>query len=150
VTEREEKVKDIITGILEKNGAYLVNLDLTLQGKRNFVRVLAQTVNGITMDEIVSLTRQINAEEKLDELFESGYHLEVSSPGLDAKLTEYRDFPRNVGRVLNVYHHLPDLDSPFRGKLTEVAEDRLILDRDGIQQIIHFKDIDYAKVEIKW
>lgn len=145
-----EKVATLVEPIVEQNGAYLIDAGATAQGNRNFVRIVVQNLAGITMDEIAQITRSVNASNALDELFPEGYHLEVSSPGVDYKLREYRDFPRNIGRTLRVYHRLSSFPSPFSGILREVTEERLILEVNGNLQNLSLSDLDYAKVAIKW
>ncbi|MDO9547531.1 MAG: ribosome maturation factor RimP [Candidatus Marinimicrobia bacterium] len=146
----KEKVKAVIEQIVEESGAYLVDFAVTLQGKRSFFKVVIQTLSGITLDEIASITKTINSNEVLDQLFNDGYHLEVSSPGIDSKLTEYRDFPRNIGRTLKIYHMSSSMKSPINGILVEVTEEKLVLDIKGVQKALQFSDLDYAKIEIKW
>lgn len=149
MTVVKENVKAIIERIVEENGAYLVDFAIATQGKRNFIKIVIQTLSGITLDEIASITKTINADEALDQLFE-GYHLEVTSPGVDSKLTEYRDFPRNIGRTLKIYHTSSSMKSPINGILIEVTEEKLVLDIKGIQKVLQYNELDYAKVEIKW
>ncbi|MBN2601736.1 MAG: hypothetical protein JXR87_07075 [Candidatus Marinimicrobia bacterium] len=149
MTVAKENVKLIIDRIVEENGAYLVDFAITTQGKHNFIKIVIQTLSGITLDEIAAITRAINADETLDLLIE-GYHLEVTSPGIDFKLTEYRDFPRNIGRTLKIFHTSSSMKSPVTGILREVTEEKLVLDIKGIQKVLQFNELDYAKVEIKW
>ncbi|HDP68328.1 MAG TPA: hypothetical protein ENN20_07485 [Candidatus Marinimicrobia bacterium] len=145
-----EKVATLVEPIVEQNGAYLIDAGATAQGNRKFVRIVVQNLAGITMDEIAQITRSVNVSNALDELFPEGYHLEVSSPGIDYKLREYRDFPRNIGRTLRMYHRLSALPSPFSGILREVTEEVLVLEVNGNLHNLPFSDLDYAKVEIKW
>lgn len=149
MTVAKENVKLIIDRIVEENGAYLVDFAITTQGKHNFIKIVIQTLSGITLDEIAAITRAINADETLDLLIE-GYHLEVTSPGIDFKLTEYRDFPRNIGRTLKIFHTSSSMKSPVTGILREVTEEKLVLDIKDIQKVLQFNELDYAKVEIKW
>ena len=149
MTVVKEKVKAIIDQVVEENGAYLVDFAVSSQGKRSFIKVIVQTLSGIKMDEITSITRAINSNEALDQLFD-GYNLEISSPGIDYKMTKYRDFPRNIGRKLKIYHKSSSMKSPIKGILVEVTEEQLVLDVKNIQKKLRFSELNYAKVEIKW
>jgi len=149
MTVVNEKVKAIIDRIVEENGAYLIDFAVSSQGKRSFIKVIVQTLSGITMDEITSITKAINTNEALAQLFD-GYNLEISSPGIDYKMTEYRDFSRNIGRKLKIYHKSSSMKSPINGILVEVTEEKLILDIKSVQKVLQFSELDYAKVEIKW
>jgi ribosome maturation factor RimP len=147
---RKAKIKNIITEIVEAAGAFLVDFSLNFQGKRIFMRVVVETLSGISLDEITAITHRINADARLDQLIDPGYQLEVTSPGIDQPLKEYRDFPRNIGRRLKVFHKIPEMESPLEGQLLEVSEDKLLLDRRGIRQEVRFCDLKYAKVVLKW
>ena len=146
----KENIKKIVTKVVEDCGAYLVGFSINLQGSRTFVKVVVESIDGITMDEITTVTKGINANEALDKLLSDGYQLEVSSPGIDYKLKEYRDFPRNVGKSLKVLHTNSTLKSPLKGELREINKDRLVLEIKGVLKEITFNELVYAKIVLKW
>lgn len=146
----KEKIAELIEPIVTDNGAYLIDVVTSSLGQRNFVKIILQSMPGITMDEITRITRAINSRNLLDELFPDGYHLEVSSPGIDYKLRDYRDFPRNIGRMLRVYHQSSSFPSPLSGVLREVTTECLTLEVGGTLRILPLGELDYAQVIIKW
>jgi len=148
--KRKAEIKKVITEIVEAAGAFLIDFNLSFFGKRTFMRVVVETLSGISLDEITAITRKINTNTQLDQLIEPRYQLEVTSPGIDYPLKEYRDFPRNVGRRLKVLHQNPEMESPLEGQLVEVSEDKLRLELHGVTQEIQFSDLKYAKVVLKW
>jgi ribosome maturation factor RimP len=148
--KRKAEIRKIIAEIVETADAFLVDFSLNFFGKRTFMRIVVETLSGISLDEITAITHKINAEARLDQLIDPGYQLEVTSPGVDYPLKEYRDFPRNVGRRLKVFHKNPEMESPLEGQLVEVSEDKLLLDLHGVTQEVQFSDLKYAKVVLKW
>ena len=148
--KRKAEIKKVIAEIVEAAGAFLVDFSLNFFGKRTFMRIVVETLSGISLDEIAAITRRINADTHLDQLIEPGYQLEVTSPGVDYPLKEYRDFPRNIGRRLKVFHQNPAMESPLEGQLVEVSADKLRLELPGVTQEIQFSDLKYAKVVLKW
>jgi len=148
--KRKAEIKKVIAEIVEAAGAFLVDFSLNFFGKRTFMRVVVETLSGISLDEITAITRKINADTYLDQLIEPGYQLEVTSPGVDYPLKEYRDFPRNIGRRLKVFHQNPTMESPLEGQLVEVSADKLRLELPGVTQEVQFSDLKYAKVVLKW
>lgn len=147
---RKAEIRSIIIEIVEAAGAFLVDFSLNFLGKRIFMRIVVETLSGISLAEITAITRRINADTRLDQLIAPGYQLEVTSPGIDYPLKEYRDFPRNIGRRLKVFHKNPEMESPLEGQMVEVSEDKLLLDLHGIPQEVQFSDLKYAKVVLKW
>ena len=146
----KENIKKIVTKVAEDCGAYLVGFSINLQGSRTLVKVVVESVDGITMEEITAITKALNANEALDQLLADGYQLEVTSPGIDHKLKEYRDFPRNVGRLLKVFHTNSTVKSPLKGELREINKDRLVLEIKGVLKEITFNELVYAKIVLKW
>jgi ribosome maturation factor RimP len=79
-----------------------------------------------------------------------GYQLEVTSPGAEHPLKEYRDFLRNLGRKIKVFHTSKAMKSPLKGDLIDVQEDKIVISINGVAQEIFFTELDYAKVVLKW
>ncbi len=144
------ETEKIVKKIIEDHCAYLIDFSITDRGRQRFLRAVVQSLKGITLDEIADITRSINNDEALDRLFPEGYQLEVSSPGIDQKLKDYRDFPRNLGRAMKIYHHSTAMKSPLTGTLVEISESQLVFEINGVQKRFSFDELDYAKVLVKW
>ncbi|MFH1213160.1 MAG: hypothetical protein V1681_03675 [Candidatus Neomarinimicrobiota bacterium] len=148
--KKKSAAKEIITRIVEGFGGYVVDFKVNLQGNRTFVKTLVATDQGITLDEIAEITRVVRDDSAFDELFNESLQLEISSPGIDFPLKNIRDFRRNIGREMNIFHHQENIKSPLKGKLTAVEENRLTV-MSGTDIIsLQIDTIDFAKVVIKW
>ena len=118
------------------------------------IKVVCDTESGITSTQLMDLSREITQSDIYDQDYSEIYQLEVSSPGIDAKLTEVRHFKKNLGRYVQVYHEMDGVKSPVEGKIISADSTRLVLEKksgkiiDNVQ--IPFKDIDYGKIIIKW
>jgi ribosome maturation factor RimP len=145
----QKEARKIIAEIVDKQAAYLVDVSFSERGRQRFLKVIVQSLTGITLDEIARITRDINNNETLDRLFPDGFQLEVSSPGIDQKLREYRDFPRNLGRMLQIYHHAERLESPLTGKLVEVTQSQLVVEVHSARHEFSFDELEYARVIVK-
>lgn len=108
-----------LAGPLQASGLVIEEVTVTPAGKRRVVRVLVDRDLGslglgaddatsrippMTLDEVADATRIIDAELDAADSGTDGpaYTLEVSSPGIGRKLTEFRHFRRNVGRLLKL------------------------------------------------
>jgi len=115
--------------------------------------VFIDTDEGVKFWQCQKLSRAIEAY--LDESLALGekYTLEVSSPGIKRPLKFKRQYPRNIGRKLEIT--LKDR-TKIKGKLTEVKEDLIIVEskgakkRDIIVNTINFDDIEKTKVMISF
>ena len=123
-----EKVREAIGGILEENGAELVEMTYQWRGSGMVLQLLVDTPQGIRLEECAHLNREIS--ETLDRLtlIEEPFLLEVASPGLDRPLTTEKDFERPRGRSIQLF-----LKSPlfyrleYEGILEELREGTLYL-----------------------
>ena len=77
---QESKVKELVNSRIKGSGLFLVDV---IAGKSNDIRVLVDSMEGVTVDECADLSRWLTGE--LDKV-EDNFSLEVSSPGLDAPL----------------------------------------------------------------
>jgi len=147
---KKSVAKEIVNKIVEEFGAYAVDVKVNQQGNRTFVKAWVTTDQGIALDRIAEISRAIRDDSAFNDIFPENFQLEVSSPGIDFPLKSGRDFRRNIGRAMNVFHHRDDLASPLKGKLEAVDEERLILDCANGSHILKLAEIDFAKVIIQW
>lgn len=66
------------------------------------LRVFIYAEAGVTLELCSDVSRVIGEQLEETELFEDGYTLEVSSPGLDRPLTTARDFYYRAGETVRV------------------------------------------------
>ena len=147
---------------------YIVDIQVAgKQGGRLKVTILLDSDAGITIDECARISRQVgNQLDEIDIFDGRAFTLEVSSPGIDFPLQFPRQYRKNIGRLLQVTL----ADGTIRnGKLTEVAEDHIVLDIAPAQKSkskkkvgaddaptpegltpISFEDIKKANVEISF
>ena len=135
-------VEDII-----KDEPSLFLVDVIVKGHvgNQKVLVLLDGDEGVSIDKCASVSRKLGHHLEEEELFDTKYVLEVSSPGLDHPLSLHRQYVKNKGRNLEV-----DLENgdKVEGQLTEVLEDNIQLQNKKGSVEINFKDIKKAKVAV--
>jgi len=147
---KKHSAGEVINQIVEQFGAYVVDFKVNQHGNRTFVKVLIATDQGIKLDQIAEISRSVRDDTAFNAIFPENFQLEVSSPGIDFPLKNVRDFRRNIGREMNVFHHREDLRSPLTGRLEDVSDERLIIKSGNDSQILAWNEIDFAKVTLKW
>lgn len=82
----EKKTEELILPILDEKGFELVDVEYVKEGQDYFLRAYIDKPGGITIDDCVAVSREMNV--LLDELdyVEGAYTFEVSSPGLGRPL----------------------------------------------------------------
>ncbi|XCB30375.1 ribosome maturation factor RimP [Arcanobacterium hippocoleae] len=98
----ETKLAELIAPIAAADNLFLEELRLLRAGKHTTLRItvdLPDGPGGITSDQLDVITRAIS--DVLDEAdpIQSEYNLEVSTPGIDRKLTSARHFSRAIGHL---------------------------------------------------
>ncbi len=116
---REQDIKDLLENKLVESDIFLVGVHI---GTGSQVRVLVDSMDGVTIKECVDISRWL--QQKLDEQ-EENYSLEVSSPGLDAPLVMKQQYLKNRGREVEVV--LKD-GKKMKGKLIGVMENGIELE----------------------
>jgi ribosome maturation factor RimP len=92
-----------VAQLFEDEGVVLLDLSAVWHGGRMQLRAIGdRRSGGLSIDDCVRLSRQI--QHLIDEkrLVESDYRLEVSSPGLDYPLRHEWQFVKNIGRLLKI------------------------------------------------
>lgn len=132
-------------------------LEVEVKGHRNrrVVRLVADAVQGLDVDRIAALSRQMGDELDARDLVPGGYTLEVTSPGVDRPLRTARDFRRNVGREVRVVRTrdaaaAPDVKGEVTGTVAAADDEAVTLTVDGQQVAVGLDEIDHGKVVLPW
>lgn len=126
-------------------------LDILIKDKK--VEVYVDTDDGVKFWQCQKLSRAIEAYLDESQILGETYTIEVSSPGVDKPLSEYRQYPRNIGRTLELT--LED-DSQIIGKMTELTEEQITLKVQGAKkgqfktQLVPFSEVKSAIVQISF
>ncbi|MEQ6903836.1 ribosome maturation factor RimP [Nocardioides sp. YIM 152588] len=135
-------------GRLAALGIDVEAVEITPAGKRRVLRVAVDKDGGITLDDVATATKLIDAAiEETDVMGEQPYTLEVTSRGVDRPLTLPRHWRRNAGRLVKAT--LTD-GRVLSGRIVECDETGVILDVDGERVALAQGDITKALVQIEF
>ena len=138
VAEREEWLRRTLEGL----GFELVDVESSRSG---LLRVFIDSPRGITVDDCARVSRHLSRALSVEDI--DYERLEVSSPGLDRPLKQLSDYARFSGREASIKLKLPrEGRRRFEGKLAGVEEGRIVLEVDGVREILAFEDIDRARL----
>ena len=148
-SEAVERVRGVVTAPVSALGADLEHVEIVSAGGRAVVRVVVDTDNGITLDEVSEVNAAIGqALEAAGVIGSKPYVLEVSSPGVARPLTMPRHWRRNIGRLVRV-RRTGDLGT-VTGRILSVGDDAAVLDDGGTATEILFADVDRAVVQVEF
>ena len=112
------KLNDLIKPAVEKMGYELTDIEIKTQDREQLVSIFIDNLTGINIEDCEIVSRQISLLLDVENPISGKYTLEVSSPGLDRKLTKFNHFKRFIGNELRI-KLLRSMDGRrnFRGKL---------------------------------
>lgn len=143
---QQPKWHDLISPVLSGTPFELVGVECIGGGKHTVIRVYIDKSGGITIDDIVELSRQISVIFDVEEPISGHYTLEVSSPGLQRPLFTPAHFKAQVGQKIMVKtsHALGNRQN-FKGVLIKADDDGIEINVDEELMSLTYNDIDKAK-----
>lgn len=123
------KIKDLVSPILEEEAVELVDITYRWERDRMVLRFLIDKRGGITVDECASLNQKLSSLLDEANVIEATYVLEVSSPGLDRPLATTKDFMMVLGKLIKVYSSISiGARNVNVGRLSDVDEEKITID----------------------
>jgi ribosome maturation factor RimP len=154
----KERLEALITQLLTDAGLELYDLEFTSNKRSLVLRVLIDRPDGFTqgqgvsMDEIVEMTRAISATLDVEDPFSQPYRLEVFSPGIERVLTRPRHYDALKGARLHVVlNRIIDKATSVDGELEGLEGDlALVRDDGGVVWRLPLHAIKRANTVYQW
>ncbi len=148
--KKREEIRNLLMPVFQRMHIHLVDLELRGHYNSQVLTVFADTEMGITMDEIVHLTREIEDVLDMHQPIKGHYRLEVSSPGIGRPLREVWQFRKNQGRKLRVLTSGPEGEKEYTGLLESVTDENIVLKIEKKEITIPLAEIHKAVVKLNW
>lgn len=148
----EKKTREFILPILEKEGFYLYDLEYTKQGGENHLTAYIDKDGGITIDDCVLVSRQMNEILDNETYISEAYIFEVSSPGIERRLKYDEHFEAALGSKVNLKLYRPVGGSKeFSGILEHYDKDSITVETEP-DEIMKFerKAIAVIRMAAEW
>ena len=155
----EEKIKEILEKKLEEPGfADCFIIEILLKGDQR-LEIYLDSDSGISFDQCQQISRYLEGHLDQEQWLGEKYTLEVSSPGVQRPLIFPRQYPKHVGRKLEVKTRAGE---KLEGRLSSVNDEHIALVwkeriKEGkkkknieMQREIPFAEIEKAIVKISF
>ncbi len=143
----KDELTSLVEPAIERLGYELTDLELTLGGKDGLVRIFIDRPEGIGLEDCESVSRQASAILDVEDPLPGHYVLEVSSPGLDRKLTKPEHFQRFMGEDVRVKLRFPlQGRRNFCGALRSADEEKIEVEVDGESHSLPIATIESARL----
>jgi ribosome maturation factor RimP len=141
-----ERVREIAERVAASSGLEIVDVEFLGGGKARMLRVFldkefvdqggaaedaanTDLLSGVTHEDCARFSREFGTIIDVEGVIAGSYTLEVSSPGLDRKLTKAADFKRFTGSRMKLMTREPvDNNRHFEGRLESFQDGRITLD----------------------
>ena len=126
----EARVRGIAERVAGSGGLEVVEVEFRGGGKSRMLRVYLDKPAGVTHEDCAQFSREFGTILDIEDVVPGGtYVLEVSSPGLDRKLTKAADYERFAGSKVKLMTREPvNGNRHFEGRLESIRDGRLTLD----------------------
>ena len=142
-----DELRDLLEPSIERLGYELSDLEVRLGGRNGVVRIFIDHPDGITLDDCERVSRAMSALLDIEDPLPGHYNLEVSSPGLDRKLTKIEHFQRFTGETIKVQMRFPvGGRKRFRGTLLSSNDENIVVEVDGESHSLPMATIDTARL----
>jgi len=119
-----EQIRQFAEEVAVREGCLLYDLEFR-EGPGRLLRVfIDKDAGGVSVNDCVNVSRGLNLRLDVEDVIPGGaYELEVSSPGLDRKLTQLWHFEKAVGQTVQVKYRAEDGSTrTYEGRLVSVDE----------------------------
>ncbi len=146
-----ERIRDAAERAARTAGVEVVDVEWKI-GKQRFLRVYIDKPGGITHRDCEAVSEQLGVLLDVEDLVPGPrYILEISSPGLDRKLTKAPDFERFAGRLARISTAEPVENSTFfEGRLAGYSNGLVKLDVKGRIIELPLAGIRKANLVVEW
>ncbi len=148
-SEYEKKTSDFVLPILEKKGFELYDVEYVKEGSDYYLRIFIDKEGGITINDCVDVTREMNEILDREDYIKEPFIFEVSSPGLDRPLKKDKDFDRNIGKQVELKTYKPfDKQKEFTGILKSCDENSVTITFEDGDFTFLKKDLSLIRLAI--
>lgn len=136
-----------LAALVSECGVNLYDTEIANDNGKTIFRVYITKNGGVNLDDCEAVSRLLSPIYDVMPPVSGDWVLEVSSPGIERKLSKIEHFKASVGELVKI--SLND-KSELKGKVLSATDDKITIDIDGVSNDINFIDIKKAKTYIEW
>jgi ribosome maturation factor RimP len=146
-----EQVREIAERVAASAGLEVVEVEMRGSGTRRMLRIFIDKPGGVTHEDCANLSREVGTILDVEDAIPGGsYLLEISSPGLDRKLSRPADYERFTGSRVKLTTRNPvNGMRHFEGRLENFREGLLTLDVTPAQRKPKASPVTPQKLQIE-
>lgn len=146
----KQQIHNRIEEIVKAHGFILIDLVIRGDNHLRIVEVFIDSEKGINADDCSNVSRALNDVLELENLIETNYRLDVSSPGVERPLKFLVQFGKHVNRKFEVIYKEGEEEKKLIAKLIGIEGEDLFFAEKNSELKINFNNITKAKVLISF
>lgn len=146
----KEKVSAYAEELLPSLGLELVEVQFRREQHGWVLRIFIDAEEGVNLDDCSRVSRELGDYLDVEDIIDHAYNLEVSSPGLERKLSKTEDFARFVGSKAKIKFQQPyEGQKTYVGEIIQVdGENILLLSEEGKELRFTFATLSTARLSL--
>lgn len=123
--------------------------ELVSENAKKIYRVYVMKKGGVNLDDCARLSEILSPLFDVEPPVNGEYFLEVSSPGLERKLTKLDHFKKSINELVKITTNEKE---KLKAKIISVEDENITLENLEIQEKItlNFNDIKKARTFVEW
>lgn len=136
-----------IAKIVEANGAALYDTEIVTEFDETIFRVLITKVGGVALDLCATISHELSPFLDVHPPMSQKYRLEISSPGIERKLTKKVHFENAVGEKVKL--KLVGAEK-LKGILKSADNDGIVIETKQGEESYPYTELNTCKTYFDW
>lgn len=136
-----------IAKIVEANGAFLYDTEIVTEFDETIFRVLVTKAGGVDLDLCAAISHELSPFLDVHPPMSQKYRLEVSSPGIERKLTKSVHFKNAIGEKVKLKVKGGD---KLQGILKSADNDGFVVETKQGDEHFAYEELGTAKTYFDW
>ena len=136
-----------IAKIIEANGAALYDTEVVTEFDETIFRVLVTKAGGVKLDLCATISHELSPFLDVHPPMNGEYRLEVSSPGIERKLTKPVHYQNAIGEKVKV--KIPG-EERIKGVLKSADSNGFVVETKHSDETLTYSQVGTAKTYFDW
>ena len=136
-----------IAKIIEANGAALYDTEIVTEFDETIYRVLITKTGGVNLDLCATISHELSPFLDVHPPMSQAYRLEISSPGIERKLTKPVHFQNAIGEKVKLKIVGGD---KLKGTLISADNDGIVVETNQGEEKFPYSELNTCKTYFDW
>ena len=136
-----------IAKIIEANGAALYDTEIVTEFDETIYRVLVTKVGGVKLDLCATISHELSPFLDVHPPMSQAYRLEISSPGIERKLSKPVHFKNALGEKVKIKLGAGE---KLKGTLKSADNDGIVVETKAGEESYKYSELNTCKTYFDW